>query len=92
MTFTLAGSTGPNRTVAAPQCSDEEFNKAVQRYNDEQAKKLKDDLERQLKEELKSDTDNPPAAATVFSLRQKFGLSPLPAVADIARGLKGTRR
>jgi len=61
-------------------------------FEEEQAKKLKDDLERQLKEELKSDSDNLAPAATVFALRQKFGLAPLPAVADIARGLKGTKR
>jgi hypothetical protein len=42
--------------------------------------KLKADLGRQLKEELKSDSDNPVPAATVFLLRQKFGLAPLPTV------------
>lgn len=61
-------------------------------FEEEKAKKLKDDLERQLKEELKSDNENPVPTATVVALRQKFGLAPLPAVADIARGLKGTRR
>ena len=54
--------------------------------------KLKADLDRQLKEELKSDSDNPVPAATVFVLRQKFGLLPLPTGVDIARSLKGTRR
>jgi hypothetical protein len=53
---------------------------------------LKPDLERQLKEELKSDSDNPVPAATVFVLRQKFGLTPLPNAVEIARSLKGTRR
>ena len=54
--------------------------------------KLKADLGRQLKEELKSDSDNPVPAATVFVLRQKFGLAPLPNTVVIARSLKGTRR
>lgn len=54
--------------------------------------KLKADLDRQLKEELKSDSDNPVPAATVFVLRQKFGLAPLPTVAEIARSLKGILR
>ena len=54
--------------------------------------KLKADLGRQLKEELKSDSDNPVPAATVFVLWQKFGLAPLPNAVDIARSLKGTRR
>ena len=54
--------------------------------------KLKADLGRQLKEELKSDSDNPVPSATVFVLRQKFGLIALPTVAEIARSLKGTRR
>jgi len=58
----------------------------------EKTKKLKYELELQLTEELKSDSENTAPAATVFALRQKFGLAPLPAVADIARGLKGTRR
>ena len=53
---------------------------------------MKAALDRQLKEELKSDSDNPVPAATVFVLRQKFGLAPLPTVAEIARSLKGTRR
>jgi hypothetical protein len=42
---------------------------------EEQSKKLHDDLERQLKEELKSESDNTVPAATVFALRQKFGLA-----------------
>jgi hypothetical protein len=54
--------------------------------------KLKADLERQLREELKSESDNQTPAATVFALRQKFGLAPLPNAVDIARSLKGTRR
>jgi hypothetical protein len=53
---------------------------------------LRSDLERQLKEELKSDSDNPVPAATVFALRQKFGLTPLPTAVEIARSLKGIRR
>lgn len=61
-------------------------------FEEEQAKKLKDDLERQLKEELKSESDNLVPAATVFVLRQKFGLAPLPSAVDIARSLKGTVR
>lgn len=89
MTFTLAGTSGPNRAVAAPQVSDAEFNEAVQHHKD---KTLKSDLERQLKEELKSDSDNTVPAATVFVLRQKFGLLPLPNAVDIARSLKGTTR
>ena len=54
--------------------------------------KLKADLDRQLKEELRSDSANPVPAATVFVLRQKFGLAPLPTVAEIARSLKGILR
>ena len=54
--------------------------------------KLKADLGRQLKEELKSDSDNPVPAATVRILWQKFGLAPLPNAVDIARSLKGTHR
>ena len=80
----------PNRTVAAPQVSDAEFQTAVDRANKEKA--LKGDLGRQLKEELKSDSDNQVPAATLVALRQKFGLAPLPTVAEIARSLKGTRR
>jgi len=53
--------------------------------------KLKPDLERQLREELKSESDNTVPAATVNALRQKFGLSPLPSVAEIARSIKGGR-
>ncbi len=54
--------------------------------------KLKADLNRQLKEELKSESDNPVPAGTLFALRQKFGLAPLPNAIDIANSLKGTRR
>ena len=93
MTFvnaTMEQGRMPNRTVAAPQVSDAEFQIAVERATKE--KTLKSDLERQLKEELKSDSDNPVPSATVFALRQKFGLAPLPTVAEIARSLKGTRR
>lgn len=61
-------------------------------FAEEQNKKLHDDLERQLKEELKSDSDATVPATTVYALRQKFGLNPLPAVADIARSLKETKR
>ena len=60
--------------------------------NESMDPKLKADLDHQLKEELKSDSDKPVPAATVFVLRQKFGLAPLPTVAEIARSLKGTRR
>jgi len=49
--------------------------------------KLKADLDRQLKEELKSDSDNPVPTTTVFALKQKFGLLAASAV-DVAN-LKG---
>ena len=52
--------------------------------------KLKADLDRQLKAELKSDSDNPVPAATIFTLRQKFGLAPL--TLDDFVSKKGTRR
>jgi hypothetical protein len=60
--------------------------------NEVMDKKLKDDLERQLHEELKSESDNTVPAATVFVLRQKFGLLPLPNAVEIERSLKGTTR
>ena len=52
--------------------------------------KLKADLDRQLKEELKSDSDNPIPTTTVFALKQKFGLLAANAV-DVAN-LKRARR
>lgn len=61
-------------------------------HEEEKAKKLKDDLERQLREELKTDNDNPVAPATINALRQKFGLVALPAVAEIARNITGGKR
>jgi hypothetical protein len=60
--------------------------------NDVMDIKLKADLERQLREELKSDSDNVVPTATVFVLRQKFGLASLPNAVEIARSLKGTTR
>lgn len=61
-------------------------------HEEDKAKKLKEDLERQLKEELKSDNNNPTNPATVNALRQKFGLIALPSVADIARNITGGKR
>lgn len=61
-------------------------------HEEEQAKKLKDDLERQLREELKTDNDNPVNPATITALRQKFGLAALPDVATIARNITGGKR
>jgi hypothetical protein len=55
-------------------------------------KTLRSDLERQVREELKTDNDNPISPATVNAVRQKYGLVTLPAVADIARAITGGKR
>ena len=60
---------------------------------EEKAKKLRSDLENQLKEELKSDNENPVPNATMASLRQKFGLAFDPrSVKEIAKDLQKCRR
>ena len=56
------------------------------------AKKFRLELERQVKEELKSDNENPVPSATLTAVRQKFGLAALPPVKDIAQNLKGCKR
>ena len=61
-------------------------------FEEEQAKKLHADLERQLKEELQSDNENPVPAATLLAVRQKFGLAALPTAKEIAQSLKGCKR
>lgn len=61
-------------------------------FAEEQSKKLHDDLERQLKEELKSDSDKAVPVGTLAALRQKFGLAAMPHVSDIARNIKGCKR
>jgi hypothetical protein len=55
-------------------------------------KTLRSDLERQVREELKTDNDNPISSATINAVRQKYGLVALPSAADIARNIIGGKR
>lgn len=51
------------------------------------AQKLRGDLEQQVREELKTDNDNPVNPATITAVKQKFGL--VASLADIVRDMKG---
>jgi hypothetical protein len=53
-------------------------------------KTLRSDLERQVREELKTDNDNPISPATVNAVRQKFGLVAL-TLDDFASKKSGKR-
>jgi hypothetical protein len=70
----------PNRTVAAPQVSDVEFNAAVERAKlIAREKEVQSDLRRALKEEVGDQEfpkDNKHAQAKFQMLRQKFGIIP----------------
>jgi hypothetical protein len=53
-------------------------------------KTLRSDLERQVREELKTDNDNPISPATVNAVRQKYGLVAL-TIDDFASKKAGKR-
>jgi len=62
-------------------------------FEEEQAKKLHADLERQMKEELQSDKEDQTIPAdTLLAVRQKFGLAALPTAKELAQSLKGCKR
>lgn len=61
-------------------------------HDQEQAKKLHFDLERQLKEEIKSESEDPLPSGTMIALRQKFGLAALASAKEMAKSLQETKR